>query len=95
MRIELINDKDPLPRWIVRHSLANMGHEILLGSPVLNGRLEDFSGRDFQIGYQALRTMPDVFAILSGHLMRFHRGQCAPFPRLNTGFSSTLTTWIP
>ncbi|MDE1487803.1 hypothetical protein KKJ25_07410 [Xenorhabdus bovienii] len=52
----------------------------------LSCRLDDCSGGDFQIRYQALCAMPNIFTILPCHLMGFHRCQRCPFQRLNTGF---------
>src|SRR5436853_5291245 len=65
MGIELISDKDPAGLRIRLDSLGDMRGKVGFGARGSNAGSHKLSGRDIQVGDQALRAMPLVFEFLS------------------------------
>ena len=61
MRVEMIEDKNPLRCRIKRNSALDVSHKILFGPGWAHGGCNDVSCRDLKISYQRLGSMPNVF----------------------------------
>ena len=73
MRIQSIQDKDPLRIWISSYCLSDVVCKILLGAPRTHRWCNHLTCGHFKVAYQTLRPMSDVLKFPSLYLPRFHR----------------------
>src|SRR5215468_5676846 len=92
MGIELICNENPLVVGCYVYCLLDVSNKVGLSASITNAGSDLFSGRDFEVGNQALRAVTNIFVFLAFDLARLapdawlHRlcGLCA-LKRLNAG----------
>ena len=96
MRVELVEDKDPRAQRVFSHRLGHMRCEIGFGTGVADGRCDDPTGGDLEIGDQALGAVADVLELAAFDQTRLHgQGGEETFQRLNAGLLVTADEMHP
>lgn len=72
VRIELVKDENPLRLRVGLEHLVDMRGKVCFGAGMTDRRAEDFACGYFEVGYQSLSPVADVFELAPFYTPRFH-----------------------